>query len=155
MDKKLILLFALAIIFFYLHNKKPKEGFSGFLSFFSDYHGDNHNNDNVNNINIQEDNYQLDDNYEDIFIKSDKKKIILYYAKWCHHCKILKPIWIDFIKNHKNDYKIISINCSNKSPNPKITGFPTIHLEKDDKFIECNDNINNKEDIIKFINKNS
>ena len=63
-------------------------------------------------------------------IKEDKK-LVLFYADWCGHCKKLKPIWDDAATNA--DDKMIKLNVGDGKPEQKqimekynIKGFPTV-----------------------------
>jgi thiol-disulfide isomerase/thioredoxin/Ca2+-binding RTX toxin-like protein len=66
-------------------------------------------------------------------IKSGKK-LVLFYADWCGHCKKIKPVW-DEAADHvnKDDVKMIKVNCGEGSEEDKkimkkynIDGYPTI-----------------------------
>ena len=61
----------------------------------------------------------------------DGKKLVLFYADWCGHCKKLTPIW-DEAANEADD-KMIKLNVGDGKPEQKkimdkynIKGFPTI-----------------------------
>jgi thiol-disulfide isomerase/thioredoxin len=70
-------------------------------------------------------------------IKEDKK-LVLFYADWCGHCKKLKPIWDDAA--NEADNKMIKVNVGDGKPEQKkvmekynIKGFPTILMFEDGK----------------------
>jgi thiol-disulfide isomerase/thioredoxin len=71
-----------------------------------------------------------------------EKKIVLFYAPWCPHCKSMmdgdKSAWQAFSKRNKgrNNLVIDQINCDEKpevATQYGIGGFPTIILFKDNK----------------------
>jgi len=64
----------------------------------------------------------------------DGKKLVLFYADWCGHCKKIKPDWDDAAKDaNKEDKKMIKVNCGGGTEKDKelmnkynIEGYPTI-----------------------------
>jgi len=64
----------------------------------------------------------------------DGKKMVLFYADWCGHCKKIKPDWDDAAKEaNKEDKKMIKVNCGGGTEKDKelmskynIEGYPTI-----------------------------
>jgi len=64
------------------------------------------------------------------------KKLVLFYADWCGHCKTLKPIWDDASTQvNTDDKRMIKVNCGEGSDADKklmekysIDGYPTIIL---------------------------
>lgn len=72
----------------------------------------------------------------------EQKRIVLYYADWCHHCQMMKPEWEKFkavytksAEHIKKNYGV-SLNIENYEsekdklkidPNT-VQGFPTIHI---------------------------
>ena len=62
------------------------------------------------------------------------KKLVLFYADWCGHCKKLKPEWDETAKEvNKKDKKMLKVNCGSGSEEEKeimskynIDGYPTI-----------------------------
>lgn len=57
------------------------------------------------------------------------KKVILYHANWCGHCKHFLPIWEKFVENniYKNIlFDNIESNDFNEKENNLIKAFPTI-----------------------------
>ncbi len=62
------------------------------------------------------------------------KKLVLFYADWCGHCKKIKPEWDETAKEvNKEDKKMIKVNCGGGSEEEKeimskynIDGYPTI-----------------------------
>ena len=65
---------------------------------------------------------------------ADGKKIVLFYADWCGHCKEFKPVWDETAKEvNKKDNKMIKVNCGEGTKEDKeimkkydIDGYPTI-----------------------------
>jgi glutaredoxin len=62
-------------------------------------------------------------------------KITLYYADWCGHCQRFKPTWEGlkkiFDKNNIEYSEFEDTKDEKVIENAKITGFPTIMIEKD------------------------
>lgn len=80
---------------------------------------------------------------------SNEAELMFFYANWCPHCKVAKPIWeelkTDYENKNVNGYKIIftGIDCSEETPEVEnlinkynVEGYPTIKLIKDGKVIE-------------------
>jgi len=71
----------------------------------------------------------------------DGKKLVLFYADWCGHCKKIKPDWDDAAKDaNKEDKKMIKVNCGGGTEKDKelmskynIEGYPTIIIFDDGK----------------------
>jgi len=73
------------------------------------------------------------------------KKIILFYAPWCPHCKSFmeneggrESVWQSFVRKHggRKDLTIDQINCDEKpeaATQYGVGGFPTIMLFQGDK----------------------
>ena len=69
----------------------------------------------------------------------DKKKLFLFKADWCMHCKIFAPTWNSLQNNIKDNVKFITYDSeknANKIKAFKISGFPTLILQVNDKAIE-------------------
>ena len=72
----------------------------------------------------------------DTHVKGEDKKLVLFYADWCGHCKTLKPTWKEAAeKANKNNKRMVMIDVGGKSPEQaalidkyQIDGFPTILL---------------------------
>jgi protein disulfide-isomerase-like protein len=71
------------------------------------------------------------------------KKLVLFYADWCGHCKKLKPTWEEASEelNTKTETKMLKINCSKQDDEQlndimsqyKVKGYPTIIIFDDGK----------------------
>jgi thiol-disulfide isomerase/thioredoxin len=83
---------------------------------------------------------------------SSGKKLVLFYAGWCGHCKDLKPTWCEISKKlntgDKSTWKLWKVNVGgNDSPNDAteeqkelgskfpIKGYPTILIFQDGKMV--------------------
>ena len=78
------------------------------------------------------------------------KKVTLYYADWCPHCKKAEPEWESFKQSTDgksiNGYKVscVNINCTNEDDSKtseyinkfNIDSYPTIKMVKDGKTID-------------------
>jgi len=70
---------------------------------------------------------------------ADGKKVVLFYADWCGHCKKLKPDWDDAAKEmNKDEIVMIKVNCGEGTKEDKaimekydIDGYPTIIIFED------------------------
>lgn len=73
--------------------------------------------------------------------KGNDKKLVLFYADWCGHCKKLKPTWDETAEEvNKNGNKMLKVNCGKKSEEEEeimkkynIEGYPTILVFKNGK----------------------
>jgi thiol-disulfide isomerase/thioredoxin len=92
---------------------------------------------------VNQNSQDIDDTYnENNNIKNNNtnKKIVLYHAEWCGHCKNFLPVWKQFVKQYP-EINVEDIECSNegnKSKCANIEGFPTVILFKDDQQIQYN-----------------
>lgn len=71
-------------------------------------------------------------------IAKNKPIFVLFHAEWCGHCKILAPIWNQFVKSVKHSVLIASVESSFIEPvkgYKTIDGFPTIMVIRGDKLI--------------------
>lgn len=105
---RLIILIIILFVLYFVYEKFLKEGF-------------------------KEGGPELDPSNLENEIKSGKK-LVLFYADWCGHCKKIKPVW-DEAADHvnKDDVKMIKVNCGEGSEEDKkimkkynIDGYPTI-----------------------------
>jgi thioredoxin 1 len=67
------------------------------------------------------------------------KKIYLFKAEWCPHCKMFMPTWEDLKKELGNKIEFITMDSelnANEIKSFKIQGYPTIILMVGDKAIE-------------------
>ena len=83
------------------------------------------------------------------------KKVVLFYADWCGHCKKIKPVWDEAAKEvNKDEKKMIKVNCGEGTKEEKaimdkydIDGYPTIIIFQDGKPSKYEGN-RNKEDFL-------
>lgn len=71
-------------------------------------------------------------------IAKNKPIFVLFHAEWCGHCKILAPIWNQFVKSVKQSVLIASVESSfieQVKGYKTIDGFPTIMVIRGDKLI--------------------
>ena len=68
---------------------------------------------------------------------SGGKKLVLFYADWCGHCKKFKPVWDEVAGGVNTDgqQKLVKVNVGDSSEESekimkdyKVDGFPTIVL---------------------------
>ena len=91
---------------------------------------------------------------------NDKTTLHLVKADWCGHCRDFLPLWNDLSKkyNHKYNFKLHDekevSKINNKYSNLKISGFPTLFLEKNNN-IKKYENARKESQIIEFLEKNS
>jgi thiol-disulfide isomerase/thioredoxin len=67
------------------------------------------------------------------------KKIYLFKADWCPHCRMFKSTWADLEKQLKDKIKFITYDADKHADKIKlfnVQGFPTIILTVGDKAIE-------------------
>jgi thiol-disulfide isomerase/thioredoxin len=102
---RLIILVIVLIVLFFVYDKFLK-GFEGFET---------------DSLDIEEQ------------VKSGKK-LVLFYADWCGHCKKIKPIWDETAKEvNADEVKMIKVNCGEGTDKDQaimkkysIDGYPTI-----------------------------
>jgi len=67
-------------------------------------------------------------------LKSKKCTVVLFYADWCPHCKVLKPVWEDLGKKAAF-FEVAAFNCARHIAHEKkiktdmpgvIEGYPSI-----------------------------
>ena len=92
----------------------------------------------------------------------DGKKLVLFYADWCGHCKKFKPIWDDMSNQSNKDgkNKLLKIDLGGDDPKNtsimekyKVDGFPTVALLNNGKLEETYNGERSKEALSNFISK--
>ena len=108
LNKVLILVGVLLVLFFVHRFYLSKEGFEGTAS-------------------------DLDSALSD----SDKKTMIFFSADWCGHCKNFKPVWDELnTDENKSKANFINVNCSDNEDEKiqeimskySVQGFPTLMI---------------------------
>lgn len=72
---------------------------------------------------------------------SEGKKVVLFYADWCGHCKKLKPVWDKAAEQvNKEEKRMLKVNCDGDVDvsNYDIKGYPTILIFEDGEHKEYN-----------------
>lgn len=91
-------------------------------------------------------------------------ELLFFFAEWCPHCKVAKPIWNELSEEYDNKaingYKVTftTVDCTQESAEVEklmnqysVEGYPTIKLLKDGQIVEY-DAKPSKETLIKFLN---
>ena len=102
---RFIILLIILMVLYFVYNKFLKEGFTNEIT---------------------------SDDIED-HVKSGKK-LVLFYADWCGHCKKIKPVWEETANEvNEPEVKMIMVNCGEGTPADQkimkkysIDGYPTI-----------------------------
>ncbi len=102
-------------------------------------------------------------------LKNFNNQIVLikFYAPWCHYCKLMKNDYeqVAQIYNKSNSNIIIAELDCQKYPEiqakmnsfangPKIPGYPSLLLYKNNLYFKTYEDIRKANNIIKFINEN-
>lgn len=96
---------------------------------------DEYNNDDDN---VDENNDIIIDKIYNVNESFTQETVTLYYAKWCPHCKNIKPLWEEF-KNRTGPnltVRIVEVSDFDKEPEHVknlIKGFPTVLRSSDNK----------------------
>jgi protein disulfide-isomerase-like protein len=79
--------------------------------------------------------------YSEHFETNTRKKLVLYYAPWCPHCKPVKPIFDELSKIYSGNTEV-TIKTINGDEEPSllkeqnVKGYPTIKLFVGEKSFE-------------------
>ena len=109
--------------------------------------------------------YQANSEHSSHDLSNGKEgELLFFYADWCPHCKVAKPIWNDLKAEYENKtingYRILftEINCSEETAEVdkmmnqyNVEGYPTIKLLKDGQVIEY-DAKPSKDTLTQFLN---
>lgn len=64
--------------------------------------------------------------------EAEAKRIVLFYAPWCPHCKDVLPVWDQLKQRHTSDSLIVeTVDCEadkKAAADNEIEGYPTIIL---------------------------
>lgn len=86
--------------------------------------------------------------------------VVLYYANWCGHCQMLKPIWQSYVQSHGLKNKKLNIAevedtyMGQLKHRDQIMGFPTIRMYNKAKVIDELQGERTIENMNQFTNKN-
>jgi thioredoxin-like negative regulator of GroEL len=86
----------------------------------------------------------------------NEKTMILFKADWCGHCNEFKKTWEELQTQLNGKVKFVTYDseADTKVMNKyKVSGFPTLMLQKDDQMIKYK-GMRNIDSLVKFINKN-
>ena len=93
------------------------------------------------------------ENFEKEVLKSDKKVLVDFNAKWCGPCRMLKPI-LDEVSEELDDVKIVSVNvddCSDLVRMYGIMSIPCLILIKNGAEVKRSIGLISRDEIIRFI----
>ena len=84
---------------------------------------------------------------------NNKIKLLTFTAKWCMHCNNFMPTYNKLKNNNKYNIDFVNFDSEENKQEMidyKITGFPTIYLQKNNQLIPYNGN-RDENDLINFI----
>ena len=86
--------------------------------------------------------------------------VVLYYANWCGHCKMIKPTWQSYVQSYGLKNKKLNIAevedtyMGQLKHRDQIMGFPTIRMYNKAKVIDELQGERTIENMNQFTNKN-
>ncbi len=96
-----------------------------------------------------------DKNFETQVLESNKVTLVDFWASWCYPCKIQGPI-VEQIAAEREDLLVGKLNVEENPQTAQkynIRSIPTLIIFKDSKPIETLRGLQNKETLIKLVNK--
>ena len=109
--------------------------------------------------------YFYSNNLRESFVNDDKdfgtgKKLVLFYADWCGHCKSIHSDWDKAAKKSKNKkIQMAKVNCGDESEEHSkivkkygVSGYPTIKLLNNGKVEEDYEGGRSEKDFLSYIN---
>lgn len=66
----------------------------------------------------------------------EDKRVVLFFAPWCGHCKSVVPIWDQLAQKYPN---VIKIDCDQNpeiAKSEQVSGFPTIRAYVNNQYME-------------------
>jgi protein disulfide-isomerase A1 len=89
------------------------------------------------------------------FVEREKTLLLEFYAPWCGHCRMLKPIWAEVataMKGRLTFAKVDAVANTAAGEKYKVEGFPTIVFVSDGKN-ETYEGDRSKESLLAYANK--
>lgn len=96
---------------------------------------------------------EIQNNFSEEVLNSDKKVLVDFYAEWCGPCKMIRPILEDIAENN-DAVKIVSVNVESEdelAEKYNISSIPCLVLFEGGEEISRNVGLMSKDDIKRMI----
>lgn len=96
---------------------------------------------------------EIQNNFSEEVLNSDKKVLVDFYAEWCGPCKMIRPILEDIAENN-DAVKIASVNVESEdelAEKYNISSIPCLVLFEGGEEISRNVGLMSKDDIKRMI----